>query len=64
MPCAGTGALVLGTIVLCSDVLGCIGSGTGILLAVTSTYQMYESIMKDPEMAKSIMPGMMNMMMS
>lgn len=53
LPAAGTGALVIALITLGSDVLGCIGSGTGILLAVTSTYSMYETAMKDPEMARA-----------
>lgn len=40
--CAALGGMILGAITVAADFLGCIGTGTGILLAVTIIYEYYE----------------------
>jgi len=44
---AAFGGLCIGFLTICADFLGAIGSGTGILLAVTIIYQMFETFMKE-----------------
>lgn len=46
---AAFGGLCIGLLSVTADFLGAIGSGTGILLAVTIIYQYYEIIMKEAE---------------
>lgn len=41
------GGLVIGALSIAADLMGAIGSGTGILLAVTIIYQYYEIFMKE-----------------
>lgn len=44
IPTAATlGGVIVGAITVLADFLGCIGTGTGILLAVTIIYEYYES---------------------
>jgi protein transport protein SEC61 subunit alpha len=40
------GGMCIGALTIFADFLGAIGSGTGILLAVTIIYSFYEEIMK------------------
>lgn len=48
IPTAATvGGLVIGALSVASDLLGAIGSGTGILLAVTIIYQYFEMFIKE-----------------
>ncbi|KAG5188175.1 putative Sec61/secY [Tribonema minus] len=44
---AALGGMVIGALTVVADFLGAIGSGTGILLAVTIIYQYYEMIQKE-----------------
>merc|ERR1712048_1356805 len=46
---AAFGGMCIGMLTIMADFLGAIGSGTGILLAVTMVYQYYEVIMKEKE---------------
>lgn len=46
---AAFGGLCIGALSVTADFLGAIGSGTGILLAVTITYQYYEIFQKEAE---------------
>eukprot|EP00055_Hartaetosiga_balthica_P006806 m.22239 g.22239 ORF g.22239 m.22239 type:complete len:475 (-) comp5438_c0_seq1:489-1913(-) len=46
---AAFGGLCIGALSVFADFLGAIGSGTGILLAVTIIYQYYETIAKEQE---------------
>jgi protein transport protein SEC61 subunit alpha len=46
---AAFGGLCIGTLSVIADFLGAIGSGTGILLAVTIIYQYYEQFAKEQE---------------
>lgn len=39
---AALGGMIIGAITVLADFLGCIGTGTGILLAVTTIYSYYE----------------------
>jgi len=39
---AGFGGMCIGALSVAADLMGAIGSGTGILLAVTMIYQYYE----------------------
>ncbi len=41
------GGLFIGVIALLADLTGALGSGSGILLGVTITYSIYESLMKE-----------------
>ena len=48
IPIAATfGGMCIGCLTIFADFLGAIGSGTGILLAVTIIYSFYEEISKD-----------------
>merc|ERR1711991_1129373 len=46
---AAFGGLCIGALSVTADFLGAIGSGTGILLAVTIIYQMYEVFKRDAQ---------------
>ena len=41
------GGLLIGALSVSADLLGAVGSGTGILLAVTIIYQYFEKFMKE-----------------
>lgn len=48
IPIAATfGGACLGALSVACDLMGVIGSGTGLLLAVTITYGMFETIAKE-----------------
>ena len=51
---AAFGGLCIAALSISADFLGAIGSGTGILLAVTSIYQMYETVRKEAREQGSI----------
>lgn len=44
---ASFGGMCVGLLTVLADFLGCMGSGTGILLAVTTIYQYFETIVKE-----------------
>jgi len=44
---AAFGGMCIGALTICADLMGAIGSGTGILMAVTIIYQYYESYEKE-----------------
>merc|ERR1712013_655932 len=46
---AAFGGACIGALTIVADFLGTIGSGTGILLAVTIIYQMFEQVCKEKE---------------
>ncbi|KAF4662111.1 Protein transport protein Sec61 subunit alpha [Perkinsus chesapeaki] len=46
---AAFGGMCIGALTIFADMLGAIGSGTGILLAVTIIYQYYETLYKEKE---------------
>merc|ERR1712166_1381513 len=46
--------VVLGALTICADFLGAIGSGTGILLAVTIIYQYFEIVYKEKEQGNAL----------
>eukprot|EP00631_Chrysoreinhardia_giraudii_P002936 CAMPEP_0197430458 /NCGR_PEP_ID=MMETSP1170-20131217/50976_1 /TAXON_ID=54406 /ORGANISM="Sarcinochrysis sp, Strain CCMP770" /LENGTH=116 /DNA_ID=CAMNT_0042958375 /DNA_START=38 /DNA_END=386 /DNA_ORIENTATION=- len=46
-PAAAFGGMCIGALTVVADLLGAIGSGTGILLAVTIIYQYYEMLVKE-----------------
>jgi protein transport protein SEC61 subunit alpha len=49
---AAFGGICIGALCIFADFMGAIGSGTGILLAVTIIYQYFEQISKEKETAK------------
>jgi len=51
---AAFGGLCIGFLTVCADFLGAIGSGTGILLAVTIIYQYFEIFVKETADGSSI----------
>ena len=51
---AAFGGLCIGALSVMADLLGAIGSGTGILLAVTIIYQYFEIFVKEQAEAGSI----------
>jgi len=51
---AAFGGMCIGMLTIIADFLGAIGSGTGILLAVTIIYQYYEQIYKEREQGNSL----------
>lgn len=51
---AAFGGMCIGALTIIADFLGAIGSGTGILLAVTIIYQYYEMLVKEKEQGNSI----------
>jgi len=44
---AAFGGMCIGALTIVADFMGAIGSGTGILLAVTTIYQCYETLQKE-----------------
>merc|ERR1711934_753139 len=48
-PAAAFGGMCIGMLTIIADFLGAIGSGTGILLAVTIIYQYFEIVYKEKE---------------
>mmetsp|Transcript_58513 Transcript_58513/g.133929 ORF Transcript_58513/g.133929 Transcript_58513/m.133929 type:complete len:477 (-) Transcript_58513:254-1684(-) len=44
---AAFGGMCIGALTIVADFMGAIGSGTGILLAVTTIYQCYETLIKE-----------------
>lgn len=44
---AACGGMIIGLISIFSDLIGVIGSGTGILLSVSIIYGYYEKLVKD-----------------
>lgn len=46
---AAFGGVCIGALSIFADFMGAIGSGTGILLAVTIIYQYFEQIAKEKE---------------
>jgi len=48
---ASCGGMCIGLLTIFADVVGAIGSGTGILMAVTIIYQYFEIIVKEQESA-------------
>jgi protein transport protein SEC61 subunit alpha len=51
---AAFGGACIGALTIVADFLGAIGSGTGILLAVTIIYQYFEMVYKEKEQGNSI----------
>merc|ERR1712088_1107797 len=51
---AAFGGACIGALTIVADFLGAIGSGTGILLAVTIIYQYFEIVYKEKEQGNSI----------
>merc|ERR1719335_281571 len=51
---ASFGGMCIGALTVVADFLGAIGSGTGILLAVTIIYQYFETICKEQDQGGSI----------
>lgn len=63
IPTAATvGGATIGMLSVISDLSGCLGSGTSILLAVTTIYGYYELAMKEGGFSKSINTGFAEMM--
>jgi protein transport protein SEC61 subunit alpha len=46
---AAFGGICIGALCIFADFMGAIGSGTGIMLAVTIIYQYFEQIAKEKE---------------
>ena len=46
-PAAAFGGMCIGALTVVADFMGAIGSGTGILLAVTTIYQYFEMFVKE-----------------
>eukprot|EP00922_Rhytidocystis_sp_ex-Travisia-forbesii_P038431 GHVS01057253.1.p1 GENE.GHVS01057253.1~~GHVS01057253.1.p1 ORF type:complete len:505 (+),score=77.21 GHVS01057253.1:96-1517(+) len=51
---AAFGGMCIGALTILADFLGAIGSGTGILLAVTIIYQYYEMLVKEKEQGNTL----------
>jgi len=50
IPVAATfGGMCIGALTIVADFMGAIGSGTGILLAVTIIYGLFETVTKEKE---------------
>mmetsp|Transcript_43417 Transcript_43417/g.102172 ORF Transcript_43417/g.102172 Transcript_43417/m.102172 type:complete len:479 (-) Transcript_43417:54-1490(-) len=54
---AAFGGMCIGALTIVADFMGAIGSGTGILLAVTTIYQYYEIILKESQSGELFMFG-------
>merc|ERR1712048_254633 len=55
IPTAATfGGMCIGALTVVADLVGAIGSGTGILLAVTIIYQYFETVYKEMEQGQSL----------
>jgi protein transport protein SEC61 subunit alpha len=52
---AAFGGMCIGLLTVVADFVGAIGSGTGILLAVTTIYQCYETLLKEGEESSMLM---------
>lgn len=52
---AAFGGICIGALCIFADVLGAIGSGTGIMLAVTIIYQYFEQIAKEKDKGQDTM---------
>merc|ERR1711966_521826 len=52
---AAFGGACIGALTICADFLGAIGSGTGILLAVTIIYQYFEIVYKEKEQGNALL---------
>jgi protein transport protein SEC61 subunit alpha len=48
---ASCGGMCIGLLTIFADIVGAIGSGTGILMAVTIIYQYFEIVVKEQESA-------------
>jgi protein transport protein SEC61 subunit alpha len=57
-PAAAFGGMCIGALTVVADFLGAIGSGTGILLAVTIIYQYYEIFIKEQAEIMGMKRGM------
>merc|ERR1712060_367024 len=56
IPTAATfGGACIGALTVIADFLGAIGSGTGILLAVTIIYQYFEMVCKEKEQGGAVL---------
>jgi len=51
---AAFGGACTGALTICADLFGAVGSGTGILLAVTIIYQYFEMVYKEKEQGHAI----------
>eukprot|EP01067_Filipodium_phascolosomae_P000833 Filipodium_phascolosomae@DN1593_c0_g1_i3.p1 len=51
---AAFGGMCIGALTIIADFLGAIGSGTGILLAVTIIYQLFEVVYKEQQQGNSL----------
>merc|ERR1712232_1537108 len=51
---AAFGGMCIGMLTIVADFLGAIGSGTGILLAVTIIYQYWEMVNKEKSQGNSV----------
>merc|ERR1719463_617408 len=51
---ASFGGMCIGALTVVADFLGAIGSGTGILLAVTIIYQLFETVVKEKEQGNAL----------
>ena len=49
---AGLGGMCIGVLTIFADLMGAIGSGTGILLAVTIIYEYFEDMKKEDSRKK------------
>lgn len=54
---AAFGGAAIGALSVISDMMGCLGSGTSILLSVTTIYGYYELAVKEGGFAKSVVSG-------
>lgn len=54
---AAFGGAAIGALSVVSDMMGCLGSGTSILLSVTTIYGYYELAVKEGGFAKSVVSG-------
>lgn len=54
---AAFGGAAIGALSVVSDMIGCLGSGTSILLSVTTIYGYYELAMKEGGFTKSVVSG-------
>jgi len=52
---AAFGGMCIGALTIFADFMGAIGSGTGILLAVTIIFQYYEMFMKEQSQGASFL---------
>ncbi|OBA21477.1 protein transport protein SEC61 alpha subunit [Metschnikowia bicuspidata var. bicuspidata NRRL YB-4993] len=54
---AALGGVAIGALSVISDMVGCLGSGTSILLSVTTIYGYYELAVKEGGFSKSVVSG-------